>query len=310
MKRTIAYISFFIILAFSVVIADRLSRNKDIQSVDLQFDGDRAFEHIKYQVSLGPRIPESQAHAKFVQWIEAELSKAGWNTTQQVFTSLDHPIINIIGRRDVENGSDVPWIILGAHYDSRLIADRDPNSELRSHAVPGANDGASGVAVLLELARVLPKDLPINVWLVFFDGEDNGNIPGWDWILGSRGFVERLEGKPDAAIIVDMIGDSDLNIYYEKNSDPELSKEIWGIADNLAYSGQFIPIENHRILDDHIPFLEAGIKAVDIIDFNYPYWHTTMDTMDKVSPVSLKTVGETLRQWLIQGASGVEVSTP
>lgn len=310
MKKSIAYISFFIILAFSLVIAYRLSRNKDIQSVDLQFDGDRAFEHIKYQVSLGPRTPESQAHAKFVQWIEAELSKAGWNTTQQAFTSLDHPIINIIGRRDIENGSDVPWIILGAHYDSRLIADRDPNVELRSRAVPGANDGASGVAVLLELARVLPKDLPINVWLVFFDGEDNGNIPGWDWILGSRGFVERLEGKPDAAIIVDMIGDSDLNIYYEKNSDPELSKEIWGIADSLAYSGQFIPIENHRILDDHIPFLEAGIKAVDIIDFNYPYWHTTMDTIDKVSPVSLKTVGETLRQWLIQGASGVEVSTP
>ena len=148
------------------------------------------------------------------------------------------------------------------------------------------------------------------MWLVFFDGEDNGNIPGWDWILGSRGFVERLEGKPDAAIIVDMIGDSDLNIYYEKNSDPELSKEIWGIADDLAYSGQFIPLEKHRILDDHVPFLEAGIKAVDIIDFNYPYWHTTMDTLEKVSPVSLKTVGETLRQWLIQGASGVDVSTP
>lgn len=304
------YASFIIILAFSVVIAFRLGRNKDFQSVDLQFDGDRAFEHIKYQVSLGPRTPESQAHAEVVKWIEAELKKAGWNTTQQDFTSLEHPLVNIIGRRDVENGSDVPWIILGAHYDSRLMADRDPKSELRSHAVPGANDGASGVAVLLELARVLPKDLPINVWLVFFDGEDNGNIPGWDWILGSRGFVERLEGKPDAAIIVDMIGDSDLNIYYEKNSDPELSKEIWAIADDLAYSGQFIPLENHRILDDHIPFLEAGIKAVDIIDFNYPYWHTTEDTLEKVSPVSLRIVGETLRQWLIQEASGVGVSTP
>jgi len=310
MKKKNIYIAFFMILAFFVVIAYRLNMNEDFQSVDLQFDGNRAFEHVKYQVSLGPRIPESQAHAKVAQWIETELSKAGWNTTQQVFTSLEHPILNIIGRRDVENGSDLPWIILGAHYDTRLVADRDPDSELRSQAGPGANDGASGVAVLLELARVLPKDLPINVWLVFFDGEDNGNIPGWDWILGSRGFVERLEEKPDAAIIVDMIGDSDLNIYYEKNSDPELSKEIWSIADDLAYSGQFIPLENHRILDDHIPFLEAGIKAVDIIDFNYPYWHTTMDTLEKVSPVSLKTVGETLRQWLIRGASGVDVSTP
>ena len=120
MKKTIVYIAIFSILAFTVVIAYRLSRNKGSQSIDLQFDGDRAFELVKYQVSLGPRIPESQAHAKIVQWIEVELSKAGWNTTQQGFTSLEHPILNIIARRDDENGSDVPWIILGAHYDLRL----------------------------------------------------------------------------------------------------------------------------------------------------------------------------------------------
>jgi Zn-dependent M28 family amino/carboxypeptidase len=204
----------------------------------------------------------------------------------------------------VQNSLDVPWIILGAHYDSRLFADRDPNVQFRTEAVPGANDGASGVAVLLELARVIPKDLPLNLWLVFFDGEDNGNIQGWDWILGSRGFVENLKGKPDSVIIVDMVGDRDLNIYIEKNSDPGLSSEIWQVANRLGYSNQFIPVRRHRILDDHIPFLEAGIPAVDIIDFDYPPWHTTADTIEQISPDSLKIVGETLRQWLIQKADG------
>jgi glutaminyl-peptide cyclotransferase len=134
--------------------------------------------------------------------------------------------------------------------------------------------------------------------LVFFDAEDNGRIPGWDWILGSRAFVEALEGKPDAAVIVDMIGDADLEIYLERGSDPELSAEIWDVAAYLGYS-QFIPTPKYHILDDHVPFLEAGIPALNIIDFDYPYWHTIEDTVDKVSAESLEAVGETLRVWLL-----------
>jgi Zn-dependent M28 family amino/carboxypeptidase len=140
--------------------------------------------------------------------------------------------------------------------------------------------------------------------LVFFDGEDNGHIPGWDWILGSRGFVSTLEDKPDEVVIVDMIGDSDLNIYWEKNSDPNLSMQIWDIAARLGYANQFIPSEKHKILDDHLPFLEVGIPSIDIIDFDYPHWHTTGDTVDKISAESLTVVGETLRQWLLQKAFG------
>jgi Zn-dependent M28 family amino/carboxypeptidase len=149
---------------------------------------------------------------------------------------------------------------------------------------------------------MVPEDLPLNIWLVFFDGEDNGHISGWDWILGSREFVDKLEGKPDAVVILDMIGDRDLNIHFEKYSDPILSQEIWAIAQELGYSSQFIPYEKHRILDDHIPFLEAGIPSVDIIDFDFPYWHTTSDTIDKVSANSLKIVGETIYNWLIERA--------
>jgi Zn-dependent M28 family amino/carboxypeptidase len=137
----------------------------------------------------------------------------------------------------------------------------------------------------------------MEIWLVFFDAEDNGRIQGWDWILGSRAFVDGLSGKPDAVVIVDMVGDMNLEIYKEKNSDQELTESIWGVAAQLGYH-QFKPTPKYAMLDDHTPFLQAGIPAVDIIDFDYPYWHTSQDTADKVSANSLEAVGETLRTWL------------
>ena len=133
---------------------------------------------------------------------------------------------------------------------------------------------------------------------MFFDAEDNGDVPSWDWILGSQAFVEQLEGEPDAVVILDMIGDTDLNIYLEQNSSSTLSAEIWAQAAALGHADHFIPVPKYRILDDHIPFLNAGIRAVDIIDFDYPYWHTTEDTADKVSAESLQVVGETILAWL------------
>jgi Zn-dependent M28 family amino/carboxypeptidase len=154
--------------------------------------------------------------------------------------------------------------------------------------------------VLLELARVLPRDLDKQVWLVFFDSEDQGQIPGWDWILGSRAFVESLTAHPDAMVLVDMIGDADLNLYYESNSDQKLTQEIWALAGRLGYEKQFITSPKYSMLDDHTPFLEVGIPAVDLIDFDYPYWHTLADTPDKVSAESLLAVGDTLETWLEQ----------
>jgi Zn-dependent M28 family amino/carboxypeptidase len=168
--------------------------------------------------------------------------------------------------------------------------------------VPGANDGASGVAVLLELARTLPEDIS-PVWLVFFDAEDNGRIEGWDWILGSRAFVEEVPVSPQAVVIVDMVGDADLNLYYELNSDETIRTEIWNTAAALGYGNIFIQTGKHSMLDDHTPFLEKGIPAVDIIDFDYPYWHTTEDTLDKVSTESLGAVGDTLWHWLVEQSS-------
>lgn len=259
------------------------------------FDGERALELVAYQVDLGPRLPGSQSHRATIEWIRNELLNYGWMVEVMESERLGHLVKNVVARR----GQGKSWIVLGAHYDSRLVADQDPEPDKRELPVSGANDGASGVAVLLELGRVIPESLDKEVWLVFFDVEDNGDLPGWDWILGSRAFVEGLQSLPDAAVIVDMVGDSDLTLYLEKNSDKRLANEIWSVAASLGYR-QFIPSEKYSILDDHTPFLQAGVPAVDIIDFDYPYWHTTQDTIDKISAESLEAVGATLLVWLSQ----------
>ena len=271
------------------------SRLPQPETDSLTFDGQRAYTDVETQVAFGPRVPGSDGHAKIREWMREELVQAGWQVEVQKSEALGHPIQNIVARR-----SDAPpQIIIGAHYDSRMFADHDPDPSQRTNYVPGANDGASGVAVLLELARTLPKDTP-PIWLIFFDAEDNGDIEGWDWILGSGEFVRNNSIQPRAVIVVDMIGDADLNIYKERNSNPALTDEIWATAKNLGYENKFIPQYKYSMLDDHTPFLQAGMPAIDIIDFDYPYWHTTQDTPDKVSAESLQAVGETLQVWITQ----------
>ncbi len=280
------------VFAFQTQPIDAAQYKPEPDSV--RFDGQRAYADVQTQVAFGARIPGSEGHAKVQEWMREELESAGWQVEVQESEALGHPIQNIVAKR----GDASPQIILGAHYDTRMFADNDPDPANHSLPVPGANDGASGVAVLLELARVLPDDT-VPVWLVFFDAEDNGRIPGWDWILGSREFVRNNPLQPQAVVIVDMIGDADLNIYKERNSNPDLTEEIWAVANSLGYGSVFIPEYKFSMLDDHTPFLEAGIPAVDIIDFDYPYWHTVQDTPDKVSAESLQAVGETVQAWVM-----------
>ena len=262
------------------------------------FSGQRAYLDVETQVAFGPRIPGSEGHAKIQEWMQEELELAGWQVEIQESEAMGHPIKNIVAMK----GSGSPQIILGAHYDTRMFADNDADPANHSLPVPGANDGASGVAVLIELARVLPENI-VPTWLVFFDAEDNGRIEGWDWILGSREFVKSNPIQPRAVVVVDMIGDRDLNIYKERNSNPELMNEIWAQAQSLGYEAIFLSDYRFSMLDDHTPFLEAGIPAIDIIDFDYPYWHTLQDTPDKVSPASLQAVGETLQAWVMGQSS-------
>ncbi|MBI5839330.1 MAG: M28 family peptidase [Chloroflexi bacterium] len=292
-KRATALYLTIIALLLGLILLWYTASFLTVEAGPVMFDGQRALTDVQTQVAFGPRIPGTEGHAQVREWMREELESAGWIVEVQETEAMGHPIFNIIAKRSGE----VPQIIIGAHYDSRIFADHDPDPAKQKEPVPAANDGASGIAVLLELARTMPKD-SVPVWLVFFDAEDNGRIEGWDWILGSRAFVNELEFKPQAAIIVDMIGDADLNIYLEGNSDKPLRTEIWNTAASLGHDAVFIAQEKHSMLDDHTPFLEAGIPAVDIIDFDYPYWHTTEDTPDKVSAESLQAVGETLLAWI------------
>jgi glutaminyl-peptide cyclotransferase len=284
----------FFLVVFIVLIISLLLWGLSLLPIRrIHFNGQNAYRDVLAQVSYGPRIPDSQAHTKTVAYIQDELHKAGWDSEIQNTSWKGFGVLNIIASRNAQT----PQIVLGAHYDSRLKADQDPGMG-RNAPVPGANDGASGVAVLLELARTLPTDT-IPTWLVFFDSEDNGDLNARDWIMGSRAFVAELTFHPRAAVIVDMVGDADLNIFIERNSNPNLVSAIWGQAAKLGYGREFIPTVKYSMMDDHTPFLEAGIPAVDIIDFDYPFWHTASDTPDKVSPKSLEVVGETLLEWLI-----------
>jgi glutaminyl-peptide cyclotransferase len=221
----------------------------------ISFNEERAFADVENQLTFGPRTPASEGNAKFITWLESELKKSGWQTTIQQGEMMGNPIKNIVARR----GDETPKILLIAHYDSRLLADNDPDPGKHSFPVPGAND----------------------------------------WVLGSRYFVSEMDFRPQAVVLVDMIGDVDLNIYKEINSDPGLTSQIWDVAKNLGYEQYFIDETKHQVLDDHVPFIEAGIPAVDIIDIEYAYWHTTLDTADKVSPRSLGVVGDTLLQWIL-----------
>ena len=270
------------------------------------FSADQAMIYAEKQMSFGPRITGTLAHREMGDWLVQELNQNGWNVLIQPFRPLDEvEARNIIAFR----GSG-PVIILGAHYDTRMIADSDPNPDNRNKPVPGANDGASGVAVLLELARTLDvQSTNHTICLAFFDAEDNGRIPGWNWILGSRYFVDNLDGleqcqSPRHTIIVDMIGDADQQILWEPNSDSALTEAIWSVAKQLGYGEWFVPAPGTALIDDHTPFIEAGFTAIDIIDFTYPYWHTVEDTLDKLGVESFHRVGTTLEVWLESGAPG------
>jgi glutaminyl-peptide cyclotransferase len=262
------------------------------------FDGEAAYAHVVAQCDLGFRPTGSEAGWATGDYIISHLQEQGWAVETQEFTYRDTHVRNIIGRRSASSGpgvGDPPVIVLGAHYDTRRSADR----ENPTIPVLGANDGASGVAVLLELARALDRDiLEHQVWLAFFDAEDNGNLDGWEWCVGSSYMADHLPVVPQAVVVVDMVGDADQQLYLERNSDAILQARLWEIAATLGYTDTFVSEYRWTIYDDHVPFAQRGIPAVDIIDFNYPYWHTTQDTLDKVSAQSLEQVGRVLEVWL------------
>jgi len=281
--RTGAIVAFVVLLSCPLLAACG-------EQEPLVFDGEAAYAHVEAQCDLGFRPTGSEAGWATGDYIISYLEEQGWTVETEEFTYLDTPVRNIVGR--IGEG---PVIILGAHYDTRRSADEEDASV----PVMGANDGASGVAVLLELARTLDRDkLQHQVWLAFFDAEDNGWLDGWEWCVGSSYMAAHLEIDPEAVVVVDMVGDADQQLYREGNSHPVLQQQLWEIGATLGYTSTFISEYRWTIYDDHIPFAQRGIPAVDIIDFDYPYYHTTQDTRDKVSAQSLERVGRVVETWL------------
>ncbi len=268
-----------------------------VQAERPAFDGRRAFADLEKQVSFGPRVPGTQAHLQCRDWLMTELEKSADRVELQTFTQVVNGkslrLYNIFG---IFNENAPRRIMLCAHWDTRPTADEELDPANRRKPILGANDGASGVAVLLELARQFKAKRPqVGVIIAFWDGEDYGPDVN-TMLLGSRYFAKNMgKLRPTYGILLDMVGDKDLQIYKETNSvyaAPEMVEKVWRIAGELGYRKYFPNAQKYAITDDHVPLIEAGVPCIDLIDFDYPYWHTLQDTVDKCSAQSLQVVGE------------------
>ena len=272
----------------------------------LDVDGARAQARVEFQVAAGARVPGSAPHARILEWLAGELARLGGRVERQAFadSSTGRPIAltNVIARF---GPAGAPGIVLCAHWDSRAWADQDPDPAFRAVPVPGANDGASGVAVLLEVAELMKRrPPPCPVDLVFFDGEDQGRAedPG-GFCTGAHQYAARLGAtgeKPLAAFLFDMVGDRDLEIHPEVQSSERAANLVALVLEGARATGarQFKPDPRFSITDDHIPLLDAGVPAVDIIDFDYPAWHTHRDLPDQTSAASLAAVAR-VAAWIV-----------
>lgn len=316
-----------ILLATSALLAGCMScgGGNTVPAAELPlFGAQRAFADLERQVAFGPRMPGSPGHQQQLNWMISTLQPLAEQVRQQHFTTKTalggpYEFTNLLAVFSA--AASGPVTLLGAHWDTRPVADQDPDPTLRSAPVPGANDGASGVAVLLELARIFHQTPPPHpVYLAFLDAEDSGKSGSGllysGYCLGSVHMVQNWPAdlaRPDRAIILDLVGgvakpnprvpvrtDLGANDYFDlrvedhsAKSAPELVDEIWTIAEKLGHRA-FQRSRQTPVIDDHLPFIAAGIPAVDIIDFVPPVWHTVDDTPEYCSPQALRQVGETM----------------
>jgi peptidase M28-like protein len=272
------------------------------------FDGQAAYRYAATQVSFGPRIPGSPGWQKAGDWIAAQMRVRADTVIEQRWTHKlangdSIPLRNILARFRPAATDRVLYL---THWDTRPIADSDPNPANRTKPILGANDAASGVGLFVALGDLLKKTPPnVGVDLLFVDGEDYGSFdppPGVDVLMGSTYFASHLPSpgyQPIFGVLFDMIGDKDLNIYQEQNSlarAPEVVSRVWKTAADMGYSQYFLPQPKYAVTDDHIPLLQAGLRVIDVIDLDYgpdnSYHHTLADTMDKISAKSLGIVGD------------------
>ena len=267
------------------------------------YDGELAFSFLERQCEFGPRYPGSDGHELMREWLVDTLDGYADAVSVQEFTvertdSVEVALANVIASFNMDARERV---LLGAHWDTRPIAEHDPDEANRGTPILGANDGGSGVAVLLALAAMMSERSPaVGVDLVFFDGEDGGNGGGLpEFCVGSAVFAQRMGAyAPSYAVVVDMVGDSDLAIPREPNSlnaCPSVVAMVWDAAERVGATS-FSDVTGTAMFDDHVPLIRAGIPSALIIDFDYTFWHTVEDTPDKCSPESLREVGAVLAE--------------
>ena len=276
------------------------------------FNVERAYAEVERQVAFGPRVPGSAAHDAARAYFVETLSGLADQVHEQpvVYTLPDSSVVsgtNIVASFNLDP-EEKKRVLLAAHWDSRPRADRDPDPSRHSTPVPGANDGASGVAVLLEIARILhAHPLDIGVDIVLFDLEDLGTSSQFEadssvahvpFAIGSAAFVQNNPTyRPTYGILLDMVGDTNLRIpqeAYSRTYARRVVAKVWDAAERVGAEA-FVDEPGGAVEDDHVPFLRAGIPVVDLIQTPFPdTWHTTADTPDRVSAESLRQVGEVL----------------
>jgi hypothetical protein len=285
------------------------------------FEGARAYDLLKAQCDFGPRPMGTEAHEKTAAWLQEQLKLVTDEVKPQKWNEKirrgpgagnTYAFTNVFGiiRGSDDEGKDpqkiVPALMLSAHWDTRPVADMDEVKANRGRPILGANDGASGVAALLEIARVLHANRPRKtIVFAFWDGEDLG-----EFLHGSTYFARHSREaqwkrfRAQQGILLDMIGDADLRCTRELNSikyAPQLWEDVHAAAAEVGKSAHF----NGRaieITDDHVPLNQAGIPTIDLIDFDYPYWHTVEDTPDKCSPESLQVIGDVVLHFIARGS--------
>lgn len=272
------------------------------RSADLweNVSGEKALAHVQHLVDLGPRPSGSEAIEKSRLYLEKELQESGWKVKRQTFTdNTPRGKVNFTNLIATYGAAAAPEYLLCSHYDSKLF------DTIR---FVGANDGGSSTGLLLELGRALAQDpaLAARTQLVFFDGEEAfENFTETDGLYGSRYFARHLgdsKTKFRGGILFDMVGDRSLDITLPPDSPSRMARDIFTAADTLRVRDHFTYFDR-QILDDHTPLNAAGIPTIDLIDFDYPSWHTAADTMDKISAESLQTVGRVALYYLVQSKS-------
>lgn len=277
------------------------------------FSGERAFAHLVAQVELGIRAPGTAGHEAVLDLYQAALADLGLTVTRQrwdvplmIVPEGQVTLTNLLCR--IPGRGRGPSTLVSSHYDSRWIADNEEDPVLREQPIPGANDGGSGTAIMLELARCLVESPPAgDVILGFMDGEDLGGIEDLPFAVGSRKMArEPGEYLPDQVIALDMVGGADMRLNLEMNSLLS-SRRGAGILFDLFVLGRsmglapFFDGNPHSIYSDHGPWLEAGVPAALLIDIEYPQWHTRQDLPEHCSALSLEAVGRVLRRYLTPG---------